>query len=161
MTIVAKSTIDRKTGDLYMQVLPQEFDSRQKAHDAMREEYFKELKKLGLEDNDAMDETCEESCEGGYIDFDEAEIFAFTDYAPDKLLPVACLPSMTESEVSQWLKSAQKKSFRRKLRRNAERIATLTRKPATQQRTLAHPHTVLLWETGCRLDIFLTVLSKK
>ena len=66
MTIVAKSTIDRKTGDLYMQVLPQEFDSRQKAHDAMREEYFKELKKLGLEDNDAMDETCEESCEGGY-----------------------------------------------------------------------------------------------
>ena len=49
MTIVAKSTIDRKTGDLYMQVLPQEFDSRQKAHDAMREEYFKELKKLGLE----------------------------------------------------------------------------------------------------------------
>ena len=36
-----------------------------------------------------MDETCEESCEGGYIDFDEAEIFAFTDYAPDKLLPVA------------------------------------------------------------------------
>lgn len=67
MTIVAKSTIDRKTGDLYMQVLPQEFDSRQKAHDAMREE----------------------SCEGGYIDFDEAEIFAFTDYAPDKLLPVA------------------------------------------------------------------------
>lgn len=29
MTIVAKSTIDPKTGDLYMQVLPQEFDSRQ------------------------------------------------------------------------------------------------------------------------------------
>lgn len=56
MTIVAKSTIDPKTGDLHMQVLPQEFDSRQKAHDAMREEYFKELKKLGLEDNDAMDE---------------------------------------------------------------------------------------------------------
>lgn len=80
MTIVAKSTIDPKTGDLHMQVLPQEFDSRQKAHDAMREEYFKELKKLGLEDNDAI---------GGYIDFDEAEIFAFTDYAPDKLLPVA------------------------------------------------------------------------
>lgn len=50
MTIVAKSTIDPKTGDLHMQVLPQEFDSRQKAHDAMREEYFKELKKLGLED---------------------------------------------------------------------------------------------------------------
>ena len=67
MTIVAKSTIDPKTGDLHMQVLPQEFDSRQKAHDAMREEYFKELKKLGLEDNDAMDETCEESCEGGWM----------------------------------------------------------------------------------------------
>ena len=43
MTIVAKSTIDPKTGDLYMQVLPQEFSSRQEAHDAMREEYFKEL----------------------------------------------------------------------------------------------------------------------
>lgn len=38
MTIVAKSTIDPKTGDLHMQVLPQEFDSRQKAHDAMRED---------------------------------------------------------------------------------------------------------------------------
>lgn len=67
----------------------------------------------------------------------------------------------TKKEKLQWLKCAQKKSFRRKLRRNAERIATLTRKPATQQRTPAHPHTVLPWETGCRLDSFLTVLSKK
>lgn len=89
MTIVAKSTIDPKTGDLYMQVLPQEFSSRQEAHNAMREEYLKELEKLGLEDNNAMDANCEESCEGGYIDFDEAGIYAFTDYAPDKLLPVA------------------------------------------------------------------------
>lgn len=88
MFIITKTFTDDE-GHLFTKVNPKQYSTPGEAYDAMREEYFKELKKLGLEDNDAMDENCEESCEGGYIDFDEAEIFAFTDYAPDKLLPVA------------------------------------------------------------------------
>ena len=76
-----------------------------------------------------------------------------TRYSADCQYGYACILKInnTKREKLQWLKCAQKKSFRRKLRRNAERIATLTRKPATQQRTPAHPHTVLPWRQGSRL----------
>ena len=63
MTIVAKSTIDRKTGDLYMQVLPQELDSRQKAHDAM----LKEDEENGCH-GEAIPYTTDDCCDNGIFD---------------------------------------------------------------------------------------------
>ena len=53
----------------------------------MREDYLNELKSRGLEDNGGSNEDGE-SCPGGYIIGDEAQIFDYAQYTPyEQLLP--------------------------------------------------------------------------
>lgn len=57
------------------------------AYDAMREDYLNELKSRGLEDNGSSNDDGE-SCPGGYIISDEAQIYDFAQYTPyEQLLP--------------------------------------------------------------------------
>lgn len=86
MFIVAKSFTD-EDGHLYMQVNPNTFSTQEEAHAAMREDYLNELKSRGLENNGASNKEGE-SCPGGYIISDEAQIYDIEEYASEQLLPV-------------------------------------------------------------------------
>lgn len=90
MFVLAKSTIDPRNGDLFMQVFPHKFSSHEDAYAAMRKEYFKELEERGLEDNNEADEN-DNACPGGYIINDEAEIRDYVHYDNCSLLPVMLL----------------------------------------------------------------------
>lgn len=86
MFIVTKSFIT-DDGSLCMQVNPKQYSTPGEAYDAMREDYLNELTSRGLKNNGGSNEDGE-SCPGGYIIGDEAQIFDYAQYTPyEQLLP--------------------------------------------------------------------------
>ena len=81
MFIITKTFTDDE-GHLFTKVNPKQYSTPGEAYDAMREDYLNELKSRGLEDNGGSNEDGE-SCPGGYIISDEAQIY--TPY--EQLLP--------------------------------------------------------------------------
>ena len=86
MFIITKTFTDDE-GHLYTKVNPKQYSTPKEAYDAMREVYLNELKSRGLDDNGGSNEDGE-SCPGGYIISDEAQIFDYAQYTPyEQLLP--------------------------------------------------------------------------
>lgn len=86
MFIITKAFTD-DDGHLFTKVNPKQYSTPEEAYDAMREDYLNELKSRGLEDNGGSNDDGE-SCPGGYIISDEAQIYDFAQYTPyEQLLP--------------------------------------------------------------------------
>lgn len=86
MFIVTKSFIT-DNGSLCMQVNPKQYSTPGEAYNAMHEDYLNELTSRGLKNNGSSNEDGE-SCPGGYIIGDEAQIFDYAQYTPyEQLLP--------------------------------------------------------------------------
>lgn len=86
MFIITKTFTDDE-GHLFTKVNPKQYSTPGEAYGAMREDYLNELKSRGLEDNDSSNDDGE-SCPGGYIISDEAQIYDFAQYTPyEQLLP--------------------------------------------------------------------------
>lgn len=80
MFIITKTFTDDE-GHLFTKVNPKQYSTPGEAYDAMREDYLNELKSRGLEDNGSSNDDGE-SCPGGYIISDEAQIYDFAQYTP-------------------------------------------------------------------------------
>lgn len=89
MFIITKTFTDDE-GHLYTKVNPKQYSTPKEAYDAMREDYLNELKSRGLDDNGGSNEDGE-SCPGGYIISDEAQIYDYADYANCQLLPIVVI----------------------------------------------------------------------
>lgn len=95
MFIITKTFTDDE-GHLYTKVNPKQYSTPEEAYDAMREDYLNELKSRGLEDNGSSNDDGE-SCPGGYIISDEAQIYDFAQYTPyEQLLPAVLFGVHTE-----------------------------------------------------------------
>lgn len=84
MFIITKTFTDDE-GHLFTKVNPKQYSTPGEAYDAMREDYLNELKSRGLEDNGSSNDDGE-SCPGGYIISDEAQIYDFAQYTPYEIV---------------------------------------------------------------------------
>jgi hypothetical protein len=86
MFIITKTFTDDE-GHLYTKVNSKQYSTPGEAYNAMHEDYLNELTSRGLKNNGSSNEDGE-SCPGGYIIGDEAQIFDYAQYTPyEQLLP--------------------------------------------------------------------------
>lgn len=86
MFIITKTFTDDE-GHLYTKVNSKQYSTPGEAYNAMHEDYLNELTSRGLKNNGGSNEDGE-SCPGGYIISDEAQIFDYAQYTPyEQLLP--------------------------------------------------------------------------
>ena len=86
MFIITKTFTDDE-GHLYTKVNSKQYSTPGEAYNAMHEDYLNELTSRVLKNNGGSNEDGE-SCPGGYIIGDEAQIYDYAQYTPyEQLLP--------------------------------------------------------------------------
>lgn len=90
MYAVSQVVLSEKNGAIAAQTIIGPVGDKEIATDLMRKVYEEELKRLGLNDNNAVDENGE-AIPGGYFTEDEAGIYDYVDFAFGQLLEVVSL----------------------------------------------------------------------